>query len=90
MKLTSLEEMMDEHIGRIGTKERDKFENELRIDLLGEAIKHARKGKHLTQAELGELLGVNKTQISKLENNTKESGIGTILRALKALGATVK
>jgi len=40
--------------------------------------------------DLGELLGVQKAQISKLENNTKDFRIGTILRALKALGAKVK
>ena len=29
----SLDEMIDKHIGKIGTKNRDDFENELKIDL---------------------------------------------------------
>ena len=43
MKTYSLEEITDKYIGEKGTPKRDKFENELRIDLLGQAIKQARK-----------------------------------------------
>jgi transcriptional regulator with XRE-family HTH domain len=46
--------------------------------------------QNVTQGDLGELLGVQKAQISKLENNTKDFRIGTILRALEALRAKVK
>jgi len=38
MKTYSLEELTDKYIGKIGTKKRDDFENELRLDLLGQAI----------------------------------------------------
>ncbi len=41
-----------------GTSKREAFENELRLDLLVEAIRHARKQRHLTQEELGVLVGV--------------------------------
>jgi hypothetical protein len=36
----SLDTMIDKHIGKRGTERREAFENELRIDLLGEAIKY--------------------------------------------------
>ena len=65
----SLDTMIDKHIGKVGTERRDTFENELRIDLLGQAIKQARQERNLTQAQLGELVGVQKAQISKIENN---------------------
>jgi hypothetical protein len=39
----SLETMIDDHIGKRGTQKRDVFENELKIVLLGHAIKQARK-----------------------------------------------
>ena len=42
MKTYSLEEMTDKHIGKIGTPKRDAFENELRLDLLGQTIKNIR------------------------------------------------
>jgi predicted XRE-type DNA-binding protein len=68
-KTVSLDSMIDKHIGKVGTERRDTFENELRIDLLGQAIKQARQERNLTQAQLGELVGVQKAQISKIENN---------------------
>ena len=39
MKTYSLEELTDKYIGKKGTKKRNKFENELWLDLLGQAIK---------------------------------------------------
>jgi HTH-type transcriptional regulator / antitoxin HipB len=68
-KTVSLDTMIDKHIGKIGTERRDAFENELIIDLLGQAVKQARQERNLTQAQLGELVGVQKAQISKIENN---------------------
>ncbi len=70
-KTVSLDTMIDKHIGKVGAERRDAFENELRIDLLGQAIKHARQERNLTQAKLGELVGVQKAQISKKENSAK-------------------
>ena len=48
----SLDEMIDKHIGKIGTENRDDFKNELKIDLLGHAIKMARKERNLTQEQI--------------------------------------
>ena len=39
LKTYSLEEVTDKFIGKVGTKKRDAFEYELRLDLLGEATK---------------------------------------------------
>ncbi|MFC4874802.1 helix-turn-helix transcriptional regulator [Negadavirga shengliensis] len=89
MKTISLDEMLDKHIGEIGTPERDAFEFELRIDLLGHAIKQARKDRHLTQEQLGKLVGVQKAQISKIENSVKNARLDTIMKIFKALGAKV-
>lgn len=54
---------------------------------MGQIIREARQKKNLTQEQLGELVGVKKSQISKLENNTKNFRIDTILKVLDALGA---
>ena len=64
MKTYSLENLTDKYIGKKGTKKRDKFEHELRLELLGQAIKQARQERKLTQEELGEIVGVKKSQIS--------------------------
>lgn len=88
-KTVSLDTMIDKHIGKVGTERRDAFENELRIDLLGQAIKQARQERNLTQAQLGELVGVQKAQISKIENSIKNARFETILNVFDALGAKV-
>jgi transcriptional regulator with XRE-family HTH domain len=52
-------------------------------------IRNARKEKKMTQEELGKLIGVQKAQISKIENNAKDVRFSTILRVFKALEAKV-
>jgi len=89
MKTYSLEELTDKYIGKKGTKKRDEFENELRLDLLGQTIKQVRQERNLTQEELGELVGVKKAQISKIENSTTDARFTTILKVFDALGAKV-
>ncbi len=89
LKTYSLEEMLDKHIGKLGTPKRETFENELRLDLLGEAIKQARKDRNLTQEQLGLLAGVKKAQISKLENSLTDARFETIIKVFKALNAKV-
>ena len=89
LKTYSLEEMLDKHIGKLGTPKRETFENELRLDLLGEAIKQARKDRNMTQEQLGLLVGVKKAQISKLENSLTDARFETIIKVFKALNAKV-
>ena len=89
MKTYSLSEMENKYIGKKGTKERDEYEYELRMDLLGQMIRTTRKEKNLTQEKLGKLIGVNKSQISKLENNANSATIETIIRVFKALKAEI-
>ena len=89
LKTYTLEELTDKHVGKVGTPERDEFENELRMDLLGEAIKRARKERNLTQEQLGELVGVQKAQISKIEHSITDARLTTILKVFKALNAKI-
>jgi HTH-type transcriptional regulator / antitoxin HipB len=89
LKIYTFEEAKDKHLGKIGTEKRDRYEYELRLDLLGEIIKRTRKERHLTQSELGELIGVQKSQISRIEKNAKNVTIETILRVFNALKAKV-
>lgn len=89
LKTYSLEEITDKHIGKHGTPKREAFENELRLDLLGEAIRQARIERNLTQEELGRLVGVQKAQISKLENSLTDARFETIIKVFKALNAKI-
>jgi HTH-type transcriptional regulator/antitoxin HipB len=90
MKTYTLDEVQDKLIGQLGTPDRDKFEYELKMDLIGNAIKQTRIERHLTQEELGKLIGVQKAQISRLESNASNATIDTLMRVFSALKAKVK
>ena len=89
LRIYTLDEAKDKHLGKVGTEKRDKYEYELRLDLMGEMIKQARKERHLTQTQLGELIGVQKSQISRIESNAKNVTLETLLRVFRALKAKV-
>ena len=88
-KLYTMEEVLDEHFGKVGTPRRDDFERSVAASVhayeLGEAIKRARLQQNLTQEELGERIGVKRAQISRLEKGHSIS-IPTMSRVFKALG----
>ena len=89
MKVYTLDEMEDKYIGKMGTSKRDKYEQELNDELqayhLGEAIKEARLSQNLTQEQLGERVGVQKSQISRLEKGRSLS-VSSMARLFKAMG----
>jgi HTH-type transcriptional regulator / antitoxin HipB len=89
MKTYSLSEMKDKYIGEKGTENRENYEYELRMEILGRMIKTARQERNLTQEQLGELVGVKKAQISKLESSSNSATIDTIMKVFKALKAEV-
>ena len=89
LKKYSLTEVKDTFIGKEGTPKRDAYEFELRLDLIGGAIRQVRRERNLTQDQLGELIGVKKAQISKIENSVKNTSIGTLMRVFAALNAKI-
>lgn len=89
MKTYSLVEMKDRYIGKVRTKGREDYEYELRMDVLGKMIKTARQERNLTQEQLGQLVGVQKAQISKLESSANSATIDTIIKVFKALKAEI-
>ena len=78
MKTYTLDEMLDKHIGKKGSKNRNSFEIELSKGVLGSLIRKTRKERKLTQEQLGKKIGVQKAQISKLENGASSATIDTI------------
>jgi HTH-type transcriptional regulator/antitoxin HipB len=90
MKTYTLDQIQDKLIGERGTPEREVFEYELQLEIIGKAIKQTRQQRNLTQEELGRLIGVQKAQISRLENNVSNVTMDTLLRVFAALHATIK
>lgn len=90
MKFYTEEEITDKHIGKKGTlAQADKFEGDLQSFLIGEAIRKARQSKNLTQEELGNLIGVQRAQISRIENG-KNLTLSTLSKVFKAMGISAK
>jgi len=89
METHTLDEVQDQLIGKIGSPNRDRFEYELQMDLIGQAIKQTRQERKLTQEELGKLIGVQKAQISRIENNASNVTVETLMRVFNALQAKV-
>jgi len=90
IKFISHDTIKDKYLGKLGTPERDQYEFDLKLDILGDLIKKTRKERNLTQEQLGELIGVRKSEISKLERSARNMTIGTILKVFRALKANVK
>ena len=89
MKFYTHEEIVDEFIGKKGTPARDKYDENLEMFLIGEAIKRTRQQKNLTQDELGKLVGVQKAQISRIENG-KNLTFATVIKLFKAMGVSAR
>jgi len=86
----TLDQFKDKYIGKRGTPDRDQYEFDLKMEILGEMIKKTRKERNMTQEELGQLIGVNKSEISKLEKNSRNMTIGTVIKIFHALRTNVK
>ncbi|MBT3384453.1 MAG: helix-turn-helix transcriptional regulator [Prolixibacteraceae bacterium] len=89
MKTTSHEDVLNRFIGKQRTPNRMEFEDELKADILASQFKELRKKKHLTQSELAEKTGMEKGQISKIENGKFNLTLATINKIALALGARV-
>lgn len=89
---TPFDDLVDELWGKEGTPKRDAMEAEVKKELdayhLGEAIKAERERKEMTQEQLGELVGVKRSQICRLEKGHSSMSLPTISRIFKALGHT--
>ena len=90
MHLTPLSEVVDEVWGKTGTKERDAMEKQLKEEVnayfVGETIRKMRQAQNLTQEQLGERIGVQKAQISRLEKGKCIITLPTMSRIFQALG----
>ena len=89
MKTYKLKKVEDKLIGKIGTDKRDNYELKIKLLQFGQLIKEIRKERGLTQVSLGELIGVTKSQISKLENGTSNMTIGTIFKIFEAMKSEI-
>ncbi len=82
--------VLAEKYGEHGTPERAKFDEEAYAFYTGQVILDARKSENMTQKELAEKLGVDKSYISKIENGVVNPSVGFFYRIMNALGLNVE
>jgi DNA-binding XRE family transcriptional regulator len=90
LSLTAFNDLEDELFGHPGTSERAEYEDRITLELLPKSIREYRLRHHLTQDELGQRLGVQKSQISKLERNPSNVTLATLRRVFEALNMSVQ
>jgi HTH-type transcriptional regulator/antitoxin HipB len=82
-KITSFAQHLDAQHGKTGTETRQKYEEEYDSFELGVLIQEMRKERGLTQEQLALKCGTTKTYISKIENNTSDIRLSTLMRIVR-------
>jgi DNA-binding XRE family transcriptional regulator len=90
-KLNSWTDIKDRVYGVKGTERRDNLEREVESLKIGLLLKKARKSRHLTQQELGDIISKKRTYISRIENDGSNLTLKTLFDIVeKGLGGKVK
>ena len=89
-KLPTTNAMLDNLYGKDGSIERELFKDEAYSYYTGKIIEQARKEAKMTQSELAEKVGSNKSYISRIENGRTEPKVSTFYRIAAAMGRSVE
>ena len=86
----NFDELLDIKYGKIGSENRDKFEEKAQYFVISEMLKEARREANMTQEQLAEKVGTKKSYISRLENGKCDIQISTLYRIFEfGLGKSV-
>ena len=89
--LTSFADHLDIQYGKPGTASREKYEEGFEAFKLGAMLQELRKGQGMTQEQLAEKCGTTKTYISRIENNSSDIRLSTLMRIIsQGLGGHLK
>jgi len=89
-KLPKTNDMLDKLYGKDNSAEREFFKKEAYSYYTGKIIEIARKEANMTQSELAERVGSNKSYISRIETGKTEPKVSTFYRIASALGRSVE
>ena len=79
-KAESFDELLDIKYGKVGTKNRDGFEERAQYFVISAVLKESRREARLTQEQLAQKLGTKKSYISRLENGKCDIRLSTLYR----------
>lgn len=91
MDTKNWEDIKDSVYGAKGSERRDALDRDFEGFKVGLLLRKAREDKHLTQAELAELVNRKREYISRIENNGSNLTLKTLYDIVeKGLGGKVK
>lgn len=81
--ITTFDEILDQKYGKRGVEKREKWEQEFEAFQLGVLLEEARLKLGMTQEELAEKCGTNKSYISRIENNASDIRLSTLMKIIQ-------
>lgn len=89
--ITTLDEILDQKYGQRGATKREHWEQEFEAFHLGVLLEQARLKLGMTQEELAQKCGTNKSYISRIENNSSDIRLSTLMKIIQqGLGGHLK
>ncbi|WP_291399583.1 helix-turn-helix transcriptional regulator [Daejeonella sp.] len=89
--ITTLDQILDKKYGKKGQAKREQWEQEFEAFRLGVLLEEARIKLGMTQEELATKCGTNKSYISRIENNSSDIRLSTLMKIIQqGLGGHLK
>ena len=88
-KIKSYSKVLAEKYGEDGTDSRKQFQENAMAFYTGQIIEQARKDAKMTQEELADKIGADKSYISRIENGKTEPKVSTFYKIIEALGLKI-
>ena len=89
-KINDYDAVLDAKFGKEGTPSRIAAEERAFAFYTGQIIEQTRKEAKMTQTQLAEKVGSNKSYISRIETGKTEPKVSTFYRIASALGRSVE
>ena len=78
--IKTFDELVEKEHGKIGTENRNEYEEGAQMFIVSEMLKEARKNANMTQEQLALKAGTKKSYISKIENAKGNIQLSTLIR----------
>ena len=89
--ITTLDQILEKKYGQKGQPKREEWEQQFEAFRLGVLLEEARNKMGLTQEQLAEKCGTNKSYISRIENNASDIRLSTLMKIIQqGLGGQLK
>ena len=82
-KITTLDQILNKKYGKKGRPKREQWEQQFEAFRLGVLLEEARTKLGMTQEELADKCGTNKSYISRIENNSSDIRLSTLMKIIQ-------